>query len=97
MPSPDPSAVPPADWPAAAATLEMLGDAAGGPVCAVLTPAIKARLRDLAPGQILRVRVDDPSARVDVPAWCALTGHTLLGVREGAGGVLDFAIRKEPK
>ena len=62
-------------------------------VLAELEPDAPAALR----GQILRVRVDDPSARVDVPAWCALTGHTLLGVREGADGVLDFAIRKEAK
>lgn len=90
--------LPPGDpgLPAPAATVEMLGTAAAsGPVCALLTPAIKARLKDLAPRQVLLVRVDDPSARLDVQAWCALTGHTLLATTEPQPGLLEFLIRKK--
>ena len=54
-----------------------------GASCAVLTPAIKAKLREMAAGQVLEVVVDDPSAREDLASWCRLSGHTLLAVREG--------------
>ena len=79
-----------------AATLEMLesGDRPGS-ACAILTPAIKAKLAELEPGQILLVRVDDPSSRLDVPAWCSLTGNVLQAKAEEDNGVLDFFIRKE--
>jgi len=76
------------------ATLDMLG---GGAVCATLTPAIKAALRPLEPGQVLLVRADDPTARLDVAAWCALTGNPLQATTEEAGGVVRFYIRKESK
>lgn len=67
--------------PAAAAVLEMLGTAdAPGATCAVLTPSIKAGLRELEGGQVLEVRVDDPGAREDIAAWCRLSGHELLAV-----------------
>ena len=82
-----------------AATLELLGPGGDsmGATCSTLTLAIKAALRELQIGQILLVRVDDPSARLDVPAWCALTGNVLQAVTEEEGGVLRFFIRKELK
>jgi TusA-related sulfurtransferase len=79
------------------AVLEMLNMAeAQGSTCAVLTPAIKAKLRDLEPGRVLLVRVDDPSARLDVHAWCALTGNPLLATTE-ENGTLSFLIQKSEK
>jgi tRNA 2-thiouridine synthesizing protein A len=69
--------------PHADALLEMLGTAdALGSTCTVLTPAIKAKLHELEGGQVLEVRVDDPSAREDIAAWCRLTGHELLAVMD---------------
>ena len=32
----------------------------------------------LASGQTLEIRATDPSVAVDLPAWCRLTGHTLV-------------------
>jgi len=58
-----------------------------------LTPAIKANLKALEPGQVLLVRVDDASATLDVEAWCGLTGNALLARRE-QGGVFSFFIKK---
>ena len=67
--------------PHADALLEMLGTAdALGTTCAVLTPAIKAKLGELEGGQVLEVRVDDSSAHEDIAAWCRLAGHQLLAV-----------------
>ena len=43
-------------------------------------PVLKARKRlaGLAPGQILRVVADDPAAVIDIPHFCAESGHKLL-------------------
>ena len=83
---------------APAATLEVLDSSATpGTVCALLTPAIKTKLKDLDAGQILLVRVDDASARLDIKAWCMLTGNVLESTTEEGNGVLSFLIRKESK
>jgi tRNA 2-thiouridine synthesizing protein A len=67
---------------------------APGSACALLTPAIKGKLKELEPGQVLLVRTDDPAAHLDVAAWCSLTGNPLLGMRE-QGGVFSFFIKKQ--
>ena len=64
-----------------------------GSTCAVLTPAVRARLRELEPGQVLEVRVDDPSAVDDMAAWTRLAGHELVQtVQEGE--TMRFFVRK---
>ena len=50
------------------------GDLACGPMLLVL----KRRLEGLTPGMVLRLVTRDEGAPVDVPAWCRLTGHSLL-------------------
>jgi tRNA 2-thiouridine synthesizing protein A len=84
----------PQDVPSADEVLEMVGQPElAGSTCAVLTPAVKARLRELAPGQILEVRVDDPAAVDDMAAWTRLAGHELVQtVREGE--IIRFFVRK---
>jgi tRNA 2-thiouridine synthesizing protein A len=88
-----------ADLPGADATLEMLGatnsGAMEGTTCAILTPAIRAKLREMAPGQVLEVRVADPSARDDLASWCRLSGNELLAAREEPPGVLRAYVRKK--
>jgi tRNA 2-thiouridine synthesizing protein A len=82
--------------PAAAAVLELLGSAdTSGATCAVLTPAIKARLRELEGGQVLEVRVDDPGAREDIAAWCRLAGHTLLAVVDDVPSYTRYFLGKK--
>ncbi len=66
-----------------------------GSTCAILTPAIKSKLREMNSGQILEVRVDDPSARGDIEAWCRLSGNTLLQVIECKDQALRFFIKKK--
>lgn len=83
--------------PQADGLLEMLDlDERAGAACALLTPAIRARLRQMAPGQVLEVRVNDPTARLDVEAWSQLTGNPLLVIREEAPDILRFFVRKKP-
>jgi tRNA 2-thiouridine synthesizing protein A len=32
----------------------------------------------MRPGQVLRLIARDPGAPQDMPAWCRMTGHTLV-------------------
>jgi TusA-related sulfurtransferase len=63
--------------------------------CAVLTPAIKSKLREMESGQVLEVRVDDPEAREDIEAWCRLSGNLLLRMNETEGRELQFFVKKK--
>ena len=62
--------------------------------CAILTPAIRAKLRGMNAGQVLEVRVDDVTAREDLASWCRLSGNELLAVRDLPQGMLSAYVRK---
>lgn len=80
------------------APAEMTVDAeldARGLLCPL--PVLKARKRlgALAPGAVLKVVADDPAAMVDVPHYCAESGHRLIAQSAGHGaGELVFWIEK---
>ena len=52
---------------------------AGLLACGELIVLLAARFRTMRPGAVLRLISLDPAAMEDVPAWCRLTGHELLG------------------
>jgi TusA-related sulfurtransferase len=85
--------------PTADAALELLGSAGApqmdGTTCAILTPAIKTKLREMTDGQVLEVRVNDLTAREDLTSWCRLSGNELLATREEPPGVLRAWLRKK--
>ncbi|MEP2640746.1 MULTISPECIES: sulfurtransferase TusA family protein [Roseobacteraceae] len=58
-------------------------------------PVLKARkrLQALRAGDLLTMRADDPAAIVDVPHFCAETGHELVSC-ETDGAVQIYVIRK---
>jgi TusA-related sulfurtransferase len=96
-PLPEPPDANSSALPRADGLLEMLDlDQHGGTACALLTPAIKARLKEMKAGQVLEVRVNDPTARLDVEAWSDLTGNPLLSITEEPPDVLRFFVRKKP-
>jgi TusA-related sulfurtransferase len=69
---------------------------AQGSTCSILTPAIKMRLREMASGQVLKVQVDDSTARDDIEAWCRLSGNELLAVTTAESGQgLCFFLKKK--
>ena len=68
---------------------------AQGSTCAILTPAIKARLREMASGQVLQVQVDDATARGDIEAWCRLSGNELLAMMADDHEGLRFFVKKK--
>lgn len=51
---------------------------AAGLLCPL--PVLRARkaLMALAPGQVLRLVATDPAAQIDMPHFCAQSGHALL-------------------
>lgn len=72
-----------------AATLD-----AGEQNCTVLILNVHKALEQLQPGQILAVKAFDPSAQLDLRAWCRMTNHGYLAMEEHD----DYAIyylRKE--
>jgi tRNA 2-thiouridine synthesizing protein A len=46
--------------------------------CGDLILKLRFRMETMQPGQVLRLVAQDPGAPADLPAWCRLTGHTLL-------------------
>lgn len=46
--------------------------------CGQLILQLSRKLKDLEGGHVLKLTAYDPGAKEDLPAWCRLTGHTLL-------------------
>lgn len=51
---------------------------AGDMGCGELVLELRLRLQAMTPGSILKLTARDPGAPEDLPAWCGMTGHTLL-------------------
>ncbi len=51
---------------------------AGDMACGELVLKLRLRLKSMQPGQVLLLIAQDPGAPADIPAWCNLTGHSLL-------------------
>lgn len=58
-------------------------------------PVLKARkrLQGLAPGGILKILTDDPAAVIDIPHFCAESGHELVQVQETETGHVHYIAR----
>lgn len=66
---------------------------ANGLLCPLPVLKARKRLQSLASGQVLRMMADDPAAIVDVPHFCAESGHELLSVADAGHGQI-YLIRK---
>ena len=51
---------------------------AGDLACGDLVLQLRGRMEAMSPGRVLRLIARDSGAPEDLPAWCRLTGHTLL-------------------
>ena len=47
--------------------------------CGELVVELRFRLDTMKPGQIMKLTARDPGAPADIPAWCRMTGHALVG------------------
>ena len=73
---------------AAARELDCLGKA-----CPVPVIELAKAITTLEVGDVVVVAADDPGAKVDIPVWCRMKRHELLGVAED-GLVVRFSVRK---
>jgi tRNA 2-thiouridine synthesizing protein A len=51
---------------------------AGDLGCGELVLELRMRMGAMRSGQVLRLTASDPGAPQDLPAWCRMTGHTLV-------------------
>lgn len=51
---------------------------AGDRGCGELVLELRMRMAAVAPGHVLQLVARDPGAPADIPAWCRMTGNTLL-------------------
>lgn len=68
---------------------------ASGLACVNLTPNIKQAISSMNGSEILMVYNDDPASREGVPAWCRLTGHSLIETKEINQTETQFYIQKK--
>ena len=64
---------------------------AGDMGCGDLVLELRIRSQSLKPGQVLKVVAMDQGAQVDLPAWCRMTGNTLLASQHPV-----YLIKKTP-
>ncbi|MFI2751879.1 sulfurtransferase TusA family protein [Cellulomonas sp. P22] len=68
---------------------------ARGERCPMPVIRLARTARELPAGALLTVLATDPAARLDVPAWARMRGHTLVGVEELADGGSSITVRLE--
>jgi tRNA 2-thiouridine synthesizing protein A len=51
---------------------------AGDIGCGQLVYELHRRMQGMQPGDRLEIIAHDPGAPTDLPAWCRMTGHTLV-------------------
>lgn len=66
---------------------------ATGLLCPLPVLKLRKRLKSLKIGDAILLRADDPAAVIDVPHFCAESGHELISVAE-MDGVQTYLIRK---
>lgn len=44
--------------------------------------------KKLAPGDTLEVTCTDPGAESDIPAWCRINGHEVIGIEHHQGELI---------
>jgi len=68
---------------------------AAGLACTNLTPDIKKTISSMQGKEVLKVVNDDPASRHGIPAWCRLTGNTLLETQELNSNETVYFIQKK--
>lgn len=56
---------------------------------------IRNAMQPIAAGGVLEVRSRERSVREDLPAWCRLVGHSLLGITQGDNDYSNYFIRRK--
>ncbi len=73
----------------------MTGDIdARGLLCPLPVLRLRKVLLAAAPGARVRLIATDPMAAVDVPHFCAQSGHVMIESRSLANGALEFIVER---
>lgn len=56
---------------------------------------IRSAMAPLAAGEVLLVKSREISVREDLPAWCRMVGHAIVGESAAEGGYTHFLLRKK--
>ena len=54
-------------------------------LCPLPVIRVQDRVETLAPGTVLEAVCTDPGALNDIPAWCRINGHEVIGTRSENG------------
>jgi TusA-related sulfurtransferase len=65
-----------------------------GLVCPAPIIELARHISDVEPGGLLGVVASDAAARVDVAAWCRMTGHEYVGEEAAGDGVPLYVVRR---
>jgi tRNA 2-thiouridine synthesizing protein A/cysteine desulfurase len=65
-----------------------------GLVCPAPVIELARHIGEVEPGEQVGVVTSDAAARVDVPAWCRMTGHEYVGEELAADGVPRYVVRR---
>ncbi|MFC5179017.1 sulfurtransferase TusA family protein [Nocardioides taihuensis] len=65
-----------------------------GLVCPQPVIELARHLADVPVGGVLAIVATDPAARVDVAAWCRMTGQEFLGEDPAADGAPRYRVRR---
>ena len=65
-----------------------------GLVCPAPIIELARHIRDVVPGELLGVVATDAAARIDVAAWCRMTGHEYVGEEPAEDGVPRYVVRR---
>lgn len=64
-----------------------------GLLCPLPVLKLRKRLKDMAKGDVARLLADDPAAMIDVPHYCAESGHEFVGSGDHDDGQF-YLVRK---
>jgi tRNA 2-thiouridine synthesizing protein A len=79
--------------PAPAPSVPALTIDALGKKCPIPIIMLADRIRDVRIGQLIEVLADDPAAKSDLPAWCALKSQEFVGTTDLETG-WSFLVRR---
>ncbi len=51
-------------------------------LCPMPVIRVQNKVKDLSPGDELKVICTDPGVKQDIPAWCRINGHEVLSITE---------------
>jgi tRNA 2-thiouridine synthesizing protein A len=65
-----------------------------GLVCPAPVIELARHIGDVEAGGLVAVVATDAAARVDVPAWCRMTGHEYVGEEAADDGAPRYVVRR---